>query len=300
MEGVPDLGTIHLANEAALVPGGNAVNTAIAAARLGVKVRMSAAVGDDRIGSILRAAVRENGVDDANLVSIPKTQTALTVALVDAGGQRRSWHVLGANALFTDRHLDWNLVTGARVVHYGGTFLLPGFDGVPLIRVMARAKSLGCLTSLDVCWDPQGRWLSLLGPVLPHTDLLFSNLEEGRQLTGEHHPEAIGSRLLHLGVKTVVVKLGSAGCFVQSREETITSSGFVVPAVETTAAGDCFAAAFLAARLEGANLHQAARFANAAAALSTLRFGSEGAPTRQQVLEFLAQQDPARHAKMPE
>jgi 2-dehydro-3-deoxygluconokinase len=89
-------------------------------------------------------------------------------------------------------------------------------------------------------------------------------------------------------VKTVVVKLGAAGCYVQGPSGSFTSPGFKVSPVDTTGAGDCFAAAFLAEISRGATLEEAARFANAAGALSTLGMGgADSAPTRLQVVEFM-------------
>ena len=96
------------------------------------------------------------------------------------------------------------------------------------------------------------------------------------------------SRLHQAGVKTVIVKLGPAGCYVDGPEGAFTSPGFAVRAIDTTGAGDCFAAAFLAALCRGNDLRHAVRFANAAAALSTLGMGGgDSAPTLQQVEEFL-------------
>jgi sugar/nucleoside kinase (ribokinase family) len=187
--------------------------------------------------------------------------------------------------------LNWDVVKGARVFHYASAFALPAFDGAPLELALKRARGLGCLTSVNICWDAQGRWLPLLQPVLAHTDFIFPNREEGQQLTRESEPASIARRLRRLGAKTVIVKLGAAGCFVESPEGAFTSPGFVVQPVDTTGAGDCFAAAFVAAICRGDSLAEAARFANAAGALATLRMGgADSAPTRARVLEFLSSQ----------
>jgi 2-dehydro-3-deoxygluconokinase len=119
-------------------------------------------------------------------------------------------------------------------------------------------------------------------------DYFCPNQEEGWQLTGEREPRAIAGRLRQAGVKTVIVKLGPAGCYVDGPEGAFLSPGFTVRAMDTTGAGDCFAAAFLAALCRGNNLQYVARFANAAAALSTLGMGGgDSAPTLRRVEEFL-------------
>ena len=123
---------------------------------------------------------------------------------------------------------------------------------------------------------------------MKHTDFIFPNCDEGRQLTGEKEPEAIAAHLRSMGVKTVIVKLGAKGCYVESADGAFTSPGFAVKPVDTTGAGDCFAAGFLAAIRRGESLQLAARYANAAGALATLGLGgADSAPTISQLEGFL-------------
>lgn len=281
-------GTSQRLEDVVLGPGGNTINTGIALARLGVGVRVAAALGADRFGQFLREGVRAEGIDDSSLVTLAGAKTSTSVVLVEATGERRLLHLRGVSAYFSDQNLDWGLVAGARFFHYASAFALPAFDGAPLERTLKHAHELGCLTSVNICWDVQGRWLPLLQPALAHTDFIFPNREEGQQLTGESEPTAIARRLRSLGVKTVIVKLGAAGCFVESPEGAFTSPGFAVHPVDTTGAGDCFAAGFLAAICRGHSLAEAARFANAAGALATLGMGgADSAPTVTEVDEFL-------------
>ena len=284
-------GTSQRLDDAALGPGGNSINTGIALARLGVGVRIAAAIGDDRFGQFLRERVRAEGIDDSSLVTLAGAKTSTSIVLVQATGERRLLHLRGVSAYFSDQNLDWGLVAGARLFHYASAFALPAFDGAPLERTLKHARELGCLTSVNVCWDVQGRWLPLLQPALARTDFIFPNREEGQQLTGESEPTAIARRLRSRGVKTVIVKLGAGGCFVESPEGFFTSPGFAVHPVDTTGAGDCFAAAFLAAICRGHSLAEAARFANAAGALATLGMGgADSAPTAGEIEEFLRRQ----------
>jgi sugar/nucleoside kinase (ribokinase family) len=274
--------------EVVLGPGGNTINTGIALARLGVRVRIAAAIGDDRFGQLLRERVRAEGIDDTSLITLAGAKTSTSIVLVQETGERRLLHLRGVSAFFSDQNVDWGLVTGARVFHYASAFALPAFDGAPLERTLKRARGLGCLTSVNVCWDVQGRWLPLLEPALAHTDFIFPNREEGQQLTGESAPPAIARRLRSLGVKTVVVKLGAVGCFVESPEGAFTSPGFAVHPLDTTGAGDCFAAGFLAALCRGQSLAEAARLANAAGAFATLGMGgADSAPTAAALEQFL-------------
>jgi len=287
-------GTNQGLDDVALGPGGNSINTAIALARLGVSVVVAAPVGDDRLGQMIRDALRAQGVNDAGLVTMRGAKTSVSVILVQESGERRILHYRGANEEFSDCHVDWKLAEGAKVFFYASAFALPAFDGPPLERSMARAKQMGCLTGLNTCWDIQGRWLPVLRPALAYTDVFFPNLDEGLKLTGETEASAMAASLRKFGAKTVVVKLGAAGCYVAGPEGAFTSPGFRVTAVDTTGAGDCFSAGFLAAVCRGEDLRQAARWANAAGALCTLDMGgADSAPTWQQVEEFLEQHEHA-------
>ena len=281
-------GTSQRLEDVVLGPGGNSINTGIALARLGVGVRIAAALGEDRFGQFLRERVRAEGIDDSGLVTLPGAKTSTSIVLVQATGERRFLHLRGVSAHFSEQHLDWTRVEGARVFHYASAFALPAFDGAPLARTLRRAREIGCLTSVNICWDVEGRWLPLLEPALVCVDFIFPNREEGQQLTGETEPAAMARRLRGLGVKTVIVKLGAAGCYVESPQGAFTSPGFPVHPVDTTGAGDCFAAGFLAALCRGQSLAEAARHANAAGALATLGLGgADSAPTSVEMEGFL-------------
>lgn len=281
-------GTSQPLEDVLLAPGGNSINTAITLARLGISVRIASAIGNDRFGQFMRERVRAEGIDDVGLVTFPGAKTSTSIVLVESTGERRFLHLRGVSALFSGSNLDWGQVEGARIFHYASALAMPAFDETSLAPALKRARELGCLTSINICWDVRGRWLKALQHALAHTDFIFPNREEGRQLTGETEPSAIAARLREMGVKTVIVKLGAAGCYVESLQESFTSPGFAVQPVDTTGAGDCFAAGFLAAICRNPSLPLAARYANATGAFATLGFGAaDSAPTLAQLEDFL-------------
>ena len=114
-----------------------------------------------------------------------------------------------------------------------------------------------------------------------------------RSYTGERietlsQAEVAAKQLLGLGVGTVVLKLGPQGCLVAGAGFCETVAGFSVEAVDTTAAGDTFNGALAVGLAERKRLPEAARFANAAAALSTTKAGAQHSmPSRQEVERFL-------------
>ena len=283
-------GTSQPLDDVVLAPGGNSINTGIALARLGVTVRIVAAIGADRFGQFIRDRVRAEGIDDSGLVTLPHGKTSTSIVLVQGSGERRFLHLRGVNAYFSGQDVDWKQAEGSRILHYASAFAIPSLDETSLDGALKEARERGCLTSLNVCWDTNGRWLKVIQPALAYTDFIFPNREEGEQITGESQPDAIAARLRGWGVSTVIVKLGAAGCYVDSPQGSFISPGFAVQPLDTTGAGDCFAAGFLAAIGHGQTLPGAARYANATGALATLGLGgADSAPTRAQVESFLQQ-----------
>jgi sugar/nucleoside kinase (ribokinase family) len=100
------------------------------------------------------------------------------------------------------------------------------------------------------------------------------NEDEARMVTGSSDPATGASIVLKKGLGAAVMKLSSRGCAIYSEDREIVCPAFEVEAKDTTGAGDCFAAGFLAARQRGASLAEAGSFANAVAALSVQKIGA--------------------------
>ena len=253
--------------------GGNGANTAYTLAKLGIPVRLIGSLGADDAGNIVLATLQSTGVD-TSFVERSNLPTPTTIALVNSNGARALLHRLGASREAFKNPIEFtnDLIAGCTWFHLGNVFALP------LLRPRAadlveRARASGLAVSIDTGWDTQGEWMRILEPCLQHTDLLFVNEDEARELTGINDPSEAAAALLRQGVQTVVVKLGAAGCVIHSNTTTITSPAFPVEAIDTTGAGDCFAGGFLAALQRGFSYEQAARFANAIGALNVQKLG---------------------------
>jgi sugar/nucleoside kinase (ribokinase family) len=139
---------------------------------------------------------------------------------------------------------------------------------------LRRARAAGLTTSLDTGWDVRGRWIEDVAACLPLLDLLFMNQDEARMLTGEPDPEQAARRMQSLGATDVVIKLGGQGCAVFTHDSASRYRAYEIEAVDTTGAGDCFVAGFLAALQEGKSYGEAAYFANAIGAMSVQSLGA--------------------------
>lgn len=254
--------------------GGNGANTSYAAARLGASVRLIGAVGRDAFAGIALDRLQSVGVD-TSLVARLEEPTATTVALVRDDGARAFLHRPGASGAVFREPIEFTpaLTDGSTHYHAANPFALPLFRAAAGESVR-RARAAGLQTSLDTGWDSRGEWMGVIGPCLPHLDLLFVNEDEARLLTGHADAGAAARAFRERGVHTVAVKLGARGCLLATAGGERRYPAFRVETVDSTGAGDCFAGGFLAALLRGGSLEEAARLANAAGALSVSSLGA--------------------------
>ena len=267
--------------------GGKGANQAVAAGRMGARTSMIGQVGDDSLSQILRDSLQDAGVDHDS-VGVSQTSTGSAIILVFPDGENVIVIAPGANATVTPELAAERL----RVLGQGA-FLLSQLE-IPIESVersLEVAKARGATTILD---PAPARELS--GDILRHVDYLTPNETESATLLGEPGldiedgpaMERAAERILALGPKAAVLKLGARGCLIAGAEGFHRVPGFKVDAVDTTAAGDVFNGAFATALAEGQAVPSAARFANAAAALSVTRPGAQNSvPSRREVDRFL-------------
>jgi len=258
--------------------GGCASNTAVVLASLGVPTGILACIGDDESGKIARRTWQTYGVDD-RFVETVSAQTAVSVGLIDSEFQPRFIHTSGANALLTPGRFNPQAYAaiGARWLHIGGYFVLPGLMRGGLDAVLQQARALGMATSLDVVTSPAMANPAPLWAVLPNVDVFFCNLHEAERLTGAETAAEAAAILKKRGAQTVVVKLGAEGAFVQSPSFCGVVPAPAVKVVDTTGAGDAFAAGYIAAALEGAPPREATLRGNEVGAQAVTALGATAA-----------------------
>ncbi len=278
-----------LVSTISLVVGGSAAITAIAAARLGLRVALAATIGADSAGEFMLGQLTAAGVDTAPVRVLPGQATGMTVAL-SRGADRAIITATGAMASLAAGDVSPDLARRARHVHVSSYFLLEQSLGPGLAGLLAEAQTGGATTSLDTNWDPAGRWGGdQLRAALAHTDLLLPNEAEARHISGEPTLRAAVAALTGLGPR-VVVKLGASGALCADGREfhrIVPRAPRADPVVDTTGAGDCFNAGLIAGLLRGLDLPSAARLGCAVGAASTRAAGgTAAAPTLAAALEL--------------
>jgi sugar/nucleoside kinase (ribokinase family) len=254
--------------------GGNGANTAHALATLGARVRLIGAAGADKFGDHAVSTLASAGVDVTHIERVDAA-TATTVVLVNRHGERAFLHRPGASRHAFTSTFDFSsaCVHGCSHFHLANPFALPALRD-RAGEMLRDARSAGLTTSLDTGWDARGEWMKVIGPCLPHIDLLFANDAEAEKLTGSPHIHRAARFFREHGAGAVVLKLGRQGCVVFDGDEEISACAFAVDVVDTTGAGDCFVGGFLAALQRGGDASEAARIGNIAGALAVQRIGS--------------------------
>lgn len=297
----PEHGRLMLVDQIGIGIGGCAANTGLGLVKMGVDTAIVGKVGEDGLGRFVREAMAEQGVDTSGIAVTTEKNTSATMIMIDSAGERTFMHSIGANATMRPEDIDMQQVAEAQILHFAGALVMPGFDGEPAASVLRAAQQAGTTTSLDVVWDDTGRWMELLEPVLPYTDIFLPSFAEAVEITGRDTPEGAAEVLMEHGVGTVALKMGEEGCYVRSGELEVRVPAYQVEAVDGTGSGDAFVAGFLLGTLAGWELEDRARAANAAGALCVTAAGTTaGLRDFQGMVDFLVEREGERWRELAE
>ena len=240
-------------------PGGSAGNTTFALARLGVASRYIGVIGDDEPGNYYRDAFAGLGGDVSRFQVRQKMATAQCLSLVTPDGERTMRTHLGAAATLAIEDITTEDFTGCNHVHIEGYLL---FNQELMSHVLTVAKQAGCTTSVDLA---SFEVVHAAGNQLPfllekYVDMVFANEEEAEAFSGSADPDTC---LNHLGsyCDLSAVKFGADGALIRKGEKIYRVEAIPVSeVVDTTGAGDMWAAGFLYGLRAGRDIAQCGRF----------------------------------------
>jgi 2-dehydro-3-deoxygluconokinase len=255
--------------------GGDTLNTAVYMARLvdpgQVKVAYVTALGADGMSDEMCASWEAEGIDTGCVLRLPDRLPGIYMIETDPGGERRFhyWRKDSAARHWLEAPDAGKVLlklAQARMVYLSGISLaiLSPADRELLIAALARCRASGGSVVFDNNYRPR-LWESALDAaavyqrVLAHCDIALLTLDDEQALYGPHDAMAAIERTRQLGVNEVVVKQGGEPCVVWAGGEAVSvAPAPVAEVVDTTAAGDSFGGAYLAARLSGATPQEAA------------------------------------------
>ncbi len=278
-------------NEAQSFPGGSAANTIYGLAKLGISTGFAGVVGNDAEGQILVQDFQKVEVDTSQIKVKPEAKTGAVLCLSDRLGKRSLYVSPGVNNWLTMADLDLTYINQARILH------LSSFANDRQLQVLLELIDK-LDSSVKVSFSPgtlfAGKGLKVLTPILARTYVLFINESEMRQLTGEDFI-AGADTCLKQGCNIVTVTLGR-GLKLEWQGKEITAVSYIRHAenkhmielstknvtsiLDTTGAGDAFAAGFLYGLLTGKSLEECGRLGDIVAQFKIAKMGARpGLPT---------------------
>jgi 2-dehydro-3-deoxygluconokinase len=259
--------------------GGDTLNVTIAARRLGARAAYVTRLGGDIFGEEIRELMRREGLDVSGVAVDAEAPTGLYFVTHGPQGHVFTYRRAGSAAsLIRPEELKPELIGDTVFFHVSGiSQAISRTAARTAAAAIAMAKSGGARISFDTNFRPRLWTAAEAAPVIAEAaaqaDILKTSLEDAAALAGLSEPAAIAAHFRALGAKAVVVTLGREGVFLSAASEEFIP-GRSVASVDATGAGDAFTGALLAELAGGRSLAEAARFANAAAALSTLGYGA--------------------------
>jgi 2-dehydro-3-deoxygluconokinase len=260
--------------------GGDSSNMIIAAARSGARTAYVTRIGDDEFGRMFLDLWKREGVDTGGVIVDKEAPTGVYFVTHGPKGHAFSYLRAGSAASrIRPQDLKEELLEEASFIHASGISMAISASACDTVLAAFEAtRANGAKISFDAnlrlkLW-PLARARALIGAAAAMADYFFPSIEDAEALSGKKGREANLDWAHRLGAKVVFLKLGPEGVVVSDGARREHIPGMKLKVVDATGAGDCFCGAALARLAAGDSLWDAARYANAAAALKTTGFGA--------------------------
>ena len=242
--------------ESSMAPGGSAANTIHGLAKLGIESGFISFVGKDEIGKFFEESMNSVGVKP--LLSHSDTASGTARTIISADGERTFATNLGASLELNESVITPELFKDWDYCYIEGYLIAnkPVFS-----KTIATAKECGCKVVLDLAsYNVVEENREFLNELLPQIDIIFANEEEAKALTQMSAEESLHHIANNVGI--AVVKVGKNGSLIKRSNETATISCNKVDVVDTTGAGDMYAAGFLYGLIKGYDLERCGNIGN--------------------------------------
>ncbi len=236
------------------IPGGSALNFAIKTSLNGLNSGIIAKIGNDYHGEIILDELSKKNIETSRIEKIDNS-TGMAFISVDGTGKRSIYSFMGANEELNLSKDDFEYINSAAITHLSGTYWEVAYAAAKHSNTLSFAP--GALLSTF--------GLDKLEPVLANTDILFLNEKEVKILTGLELNKGVDI-LIENDIPLVVITLGDKGSILYSQKEIIKCPAKPIPVLDTTGAGDAFAAGFISQWLKKQSLNSCLKFATSSAA----------------------------------
>jgi sugar/nucleoside kinase (ribokinase family) len=275
-----------------MLPGGDALNVAVALAKLGGSAGLMTKMGRDTASEVLLRALERAGVDTRAVVRDPAQATSTVLVLVGEEGERNFVTTKGAHHYFTRHDIDWDCLRRAKVVEISSLFGLTGFGIEDVAAVLAFCREHGITTCMDFMYDKRGEQAARVAEIMPLLDYALPSRIEAQQMSGGATVAEMAERLRGMGCANVIIKNGAEGCYLKSAGVERAIGAAQVKAMDTTGAGDSFVAGFIFGLLRGWDVEACAEFGCTVGALNCREMGATaGVPDAEEAASYF----PARY-----
>ncbi|RHO81753.1 sugar kinase [Clostridiaceae bacterium AF42-6] len=272
-------------------------NVAVGLARLNLPVTYLTRLGEDPFGQKIVRTLQRNGIG-SEFVSFSKERSTgfMLKSKVSTGDPKIFYFRKGSAAsTLSKEDVDRMDFSGYGFVHLTGIFpALSESTKEASFYLIKKAREHGLTVSFDPnlrpqLWPDTETMVQTLNEFAALSDYVLPGEAEGELLCGDRDPRKIGQFYLERGAKAVVTKMGSRGAYLMTEQDQELVPGFSIEkVVDTVGAGDGFAAGILSALMEGKNLYEAVRRANAVGAIQVTSIGdNDGLPSRAQLAGFM-------------
>jgi ribokinase len=277
------------ANDVGFFPGGMVANFLVALRRLGTTCAFHGPVGVDEFGGTATDDLIRNRVDTSKIIVKPGKKTYFCVVMLDESGEK-ALVVAPTDCIDPEESdISEDAICSAKHLH-------TTFGGPAHLKAIEIAHRNGLTVSAD--FEPSAVKGKNVDESLAMIDVAFINQNALALMSAAPTPVEAMTDILSRGPKIVCTTFGKKGSLIMAkgRQEPLHVEAFDVPVVDTTGAGDCYAAGFVHGLLRGWPLESIGLFASASAALNVCQLGGHaGAPSMEQVLSFLENRNITLH-----
>jgi len=260
--------------------GGDALNEAVVLSQLGAKVELISKVGDDEAGKRVLDFLQEKQVDVTKVKIEEGLDTGINIVLVTPESERMFLtNPNGSLRKLSEADVMEQLDSVADIVCMASMFVSPLLDIPAMERIFQRIKSKpGRILVADMTTAKNSESIADIACLLKYIDYLIPNETEAARLTGEADAYRNAELFIEHGASCVVIKRGKKGCLIHTKDKQMEISAYAhANLVDTTGAGDSFAAGFLWGLKNGMPLEECARFGCAVASCTVERLGANTA-----------------------
>ncbi len=275
-------------------------NVAIGMSRLEHNVTYLTRLGDDPFGRLIANTLTENKIGSEFISYSQERPTGFMLKSRVSVGDPEIFYFRknAAASTLSKEEIDQVDFSNYNYLHLTG--ILPALSmetRETTFYLIEKARKAGLTISFDPnlrpqLWESNEIMIDTINKISSLSDIVLPGVNEGKILMGNKSPEIISDFYINLGAKIVIIKLGSEGAFVATKDERFKVAGYKVEKViDTVGAGDGFATGVISALMEGKSLETAVKRGNAIGAIQVMSRGdNDGLPTREELARFMGKE----------